>query len=111
MPAMGRRRSRNHGLPPHMAQKGEAFYYVTNEKPRRWISLGSDYGHALTKWADLEGQPLPETARTFLQISTWYELKVIPKKALRTQSPYRFYKTASDPLDFSLSGFSSAAEL
>lgn len=72
-----------------MAQKGEAYYYVTNEKPRRWISLGSDYGNALTKWAELEGQPVPETARTFLQVSTWYELKVVPKKALRTQRDNR----------------------
>lgn len=68
-----------------MAVKGNAHYYVTNDRPRRWIPLGSDYGEALVQWAKHEGQPVPETARTFGQISTWYELKVLPGKAPRTQ--------------------------
>jgi integrase len=85
MPAMGRRRSRNHGLPPHMAQKGQAFYYVTNDRPRRWIKLGTDYMAALVEWAKLEGGDLPDHARTFSQVAAWYELKVLPGKALRTQ--------------------------
>jgi integrase len=89
MAAMGRRRSRNHGLPPHMAQKGATYYYVTNDKPRRWISLGRDYVAALGEWAKLEGQPAPETARTFGQIAAWYEAKIVPKKALRTQRDNR----------------------
>lgn len=85
MPDMGRRRSTNHGLPPHMAKKGHQHYYVTNDKPRRWIKLGADYGTALAEWAKLEGQPIPETARTFTQIAAWYRLKVLPGKAKRTQ--------------------------
>lgn len=37
-----------------MARKGEALYYVTNDRPRRWIPLGSDLNHARRLWADLE---------------------------------------------------------
>jgi integrase len=84
MAAMGRRRSRNHGLPPHMAQKGQAFYYVTN-RPRRWLPLGTDYMVALTAWAKHEGGEVPEHARTFSQVAAWYELKVLPGKAKRTR--------------------------
>lgn len=85
MPAMGRRRSTNHGLPPHMAQKGRSFYYVTNDRPRRWLPLGSDYVAALIAWAKHEGEPVPETARTLSQVIAWYKVKVLPGKALRTQ--------------------------
>lgn len=37
-----------------MARKGAAYYYVTNEKPRRWIPLGTDLNRARRLWADLE---------------------------------------------------------
>lgn len=85
MPTMGRRRTRNHGLPPHMGQKGKAYYYVTNDRPRRWIPLGSDYVAALIAWAKHEGEPVPETARTLSQVIAWYRVKVLPGKSLRTQ--------------------------
>jgi integrase len=85
MAAMGRRRTTHHGLPPHMAQKGESYYYVKNGKPRVWLPLGNDYPIALGKWAVLEGQPIPEAARTFSQIAAWYTKDVIPDKAPRTQ--------------------------
>lgn len=51
---MGRRRSRDFDLPPRMARKGAAYYYVTNESPRRWIPLGTDLNRARRRWADLE---------------------------------------------------------
>lgn len=82
---MGRRRSRNHGLPPHMAQKGQSYYYVTNDKPRKWLALGNDYPRALAGWAKLEGQPIPDSARTFSQIAAWYRKDALPEKAPRTQ--------------------------
>lgn len=85
MPAMGRRRSTNHGLPPHMAQKGRNYYYVANGTPRRWIALGDDYGKALHAWAIHEGGTVPECARTLKQIIAWYKEEELPKKALRTQ--------------------------
>src|SRR5258708_2195407 len=89
MPAMGRRRSTHHGLPPHMARKGQAYYYVTNPPKRRWLPLGSDYPVALGLWAKHEGGPVPETARTFTQIAAWYEVEILPGKALRTQDDNR----------------------
>lgn len=85
MPAMGRRRTIHHGLPPHMAQKGRSYYYVTNDKPRRWLPLGDDYPKALAGWAKHEGQPIPDSARTFSQIAAWYRKDVIPDKAPRTR--------------------------
>lgn len=73
---MGRRRSTNHGLPPHMARKGQSYYYVTNDKPRRWISLGRDLAIALAAWARHEGQPIPDTARTLTQVGVLYMIEV-----------------------------------
>jgi integrase len=84
MAAMGRRRTRNLGLPPHMAQKGRSFYYVMNS-PRRWIPLGDDWPAALAAWAKLEGEPTPESARTFSQVAAWYRKDELPKKAPRTR--------------------------
>lgn len=89
MPAMGRRRTAHHGLPPHMAQKGRSYYYVTNDKPRRWLPLGDDFAKALHKWAVHEGEPVPETARTLTQIAAWYRKDALPGKALRTQRDNR----------------------
>lgn len=58
---MGRRRSKDFDLPPHMARKGAAFYYVTNDRPRRWIPLGTDLNRARRLWLDLECAPVAET--------------------------------------------------
>ena len=56
-PLMGRKRTRNHDLPPHMARKGRHYYYVCN-KPRTWIPLGSDLARAKRQWAELEAPSL-----------------------------------------------------
>ena len=85
MRRMGRRRTTHHGLPPHMAQKGRSYYYVTNDKPRRWLPLGDDFPRALAEWAKHEGEPIPETARTLTQIAGWYRKDVMLKKSSRTQ--------------------------
>lgn len=53
---LGRKRTRNHDLPPRMARKGAHYYYVCN-KPRRWIPLGIDLAAAKRKWAELEQGP------------------------------------------------------
>jgi integrase len=75
MPRMGRRRTRNLGLPPHMRQAGKAFYYDTQARPRKWIPLGSDYAKALAAWARLEGRPVPVQAETFAALAKWYRQK------------------------------------
>jgi integrase len=75
---MGRRRTRDHGLPPHMAKKGRSYYYVTNT-PRRWLPLGNDWPAALAQWAKYEGKPIPEEARNFSQVAKWYRTEIIEK--------------------------------
>jgi integrase len=54
---LGRKRTRNFDLPPHMAMKGGRFYYVCNGKPRVWIPLGTDRAKALRLWAEHEAGP------------------------------------------------------
>jgi integrase len=55
VPAMGRKRTTHHDLPPRMARKGASFYYVSNGKPRTWTPLGTDRARALRRWAEIEG--------------------------------------------------------
>lgn len=64
---MGRRRTKDFDLPPHMARKGAAFYYVTNDRPRRWIPLGTDLNRARRLWAELECSVAPMTVAALLQ--------------------------------------------
>jgi hypothetical protein len=56
-PPLGRKRTRNFDLPPHMAMKGGRYYYVCNGKPRVWIPLGTDRARALRLWAEHEAGP------------------------------------------------------
>jgi len=71
--AMGRKRQSNHDLPPHMQIKGKSYYYVTNEKPRRWIPIGSDLAKARIKWAELENGPASSGSLARL-IDEWLDL-------------------------------------
>ena len=52
--AMGRRRQSNLNLPPRLHIKSGSYYYVTTDKPRKWIKLGKDKGEALRQWAEIE---------------------------------------------------------
>jgi hypothetical protein len=54
---LGRKRTRNFDLPPHMAMKGGRYYYVCNGRPRVWIPLGTDRARALRLWAEHEAGP------------------------------------------------------
>ena len=51
---MGRKRTQDFNLPPRMQRKGTRYYYVCNEKPRRWIPLGADLATAKRRWAELD---------------------------------------------------------
>ena len=86
---MGRKRSKSHHLPPHMAQKGQAYYYVTNSTPRKWIPLGNDLHQARLKWAELEREPIDTQDKTFAVIAERYRREVLKQKAQRTQRDYR----------------------
>jgi integrase len=82
--SMGRKRTKDHGLPPHMSRKGDAYYYVTSGKPRKWIALGKDLALAKKKWAEFECTVAP-TGPTFGEVAKVYKAKCIPLKAPRTQ--------------------------
>ena len=84
---MGRKRTSNHNLPPHMHKKGHSYYYVTSTGgKRKWIKLSADFAEALAKWAELEGsKPSGETVE---QAIDRYLVEVLPLKADKTQREY-----------------------
>lgn len=86
--AMGRKRTVNCTLPPHMRVRKGRYYYDTQAKPRREIPLGADYAVALVKWAELEGTGLQAatTQPTFGMAWARYRRDVLPGKAPRTQT-------------------------
>jgi integrase len=83
---MGRRRSIDLHLPPHLYRKGKCYYYDAGGKPRKWIRLGSDLNEARRRWADLEGREEDPEDRAFAVIARRYEREIIPQKARSTQT-------------------------
>lgn len=65
--------------------KGDRYYHVTSNAPRKWTSLGKDRARALLEWARIEGAEPDVSVRTFNVIAQRYELEVMPTKAVRTQ--------------------------
>lgn len=84
---MGRKRTKDHDLPPRMSRKGEAFYYVTNTKPRQWIPLGSDLAAARVKWAELENGPKDESMLSVL-VEEWLSSDHFESLAATSRSCY-----------------------
>jgi integrase len=82
---MGRRRSKNFDLPPHMRRKGLAYYHVAGG---RWTPLGSDRNKALLAWAQLEQTEPDESLTTFSVVATRYKRDELPRKAPSTQEEY-----------------------
>lgn len=86
---MGRKRSKNHHLPPHMHQKGGRYYHVSSTGGKRqWTKLSHVYAEALAKWAELEGSSKPEVGETVGQAIDRYLIEVLPSKAPKTQEEY-----------------------
>ncbi len=83
---MGRRRTIDLHLPPHMRCKNGRFYYDAGGKPRKWIPLGPDLNEARRQWAVLEGQQEAPEDRSLAVVARRYEREVIPLKARRTQA-------------------------
>ncbi len=88
------RRPKNPNAIPRLRQRAQrsgavCYYYDTGAKPRREIPLGSDYGLAIVRWAELErdrsGQAKAEAVITFRYVAEAYRREVIPTKAPRTQ--------------------------
>jgi hypothetical protein len=58
-----------------------------SSNPRKKIHLGSDYGTAIFKWAELNRKALslPPTKPTFLDLKIKYIAEVLQLEAARTQ--------------------------
>lgn len=88
---MGRRSSRPEAIPRLRVRKllsGRTFYYYDHGgKPRREEPLGSDYGLAIKRWAEIHREAGDRAAAviTFRYVATQYRALVIPTKAPRTQ--------------------------
>lgn len=86
---MGRKPSKPNAIPRlRVRQRGDKAYYFYDHggKPRREESLGSDYGVAIRKWAELEREArIPTPAQvTFRWVADRYIAEVSPHKAART---------------------------
>jgi integrase len=88
---MGRKPSKPGAIPRFRARRQKSgavhFYYDHGGKPRRETPLGSDYGLAIKRWAELEhASDLPPPAiLLFRHVAEAYRREVIPTKAPRTQ--------------------------
>ncbi|ALS64920.1 tyrosine-type recombinase/integrase [Pandoraea apista] len=88
---MGRKPTVNTNLPPRMRARvrGKKTYYFFDAggKPRKEISLGTDYVEAVRRWSELEQTKAPTTpGQTFDVAATNYVAEVLPTKAPRTRS-------------------------
>lgn len=88
---MGRKPQNPKAIPRFRARKQKSgkvhYYYDCGGKPRKEMPLGSDYGMAIKKWAELEqtnDTRSPEII-TFRYVSDKYRVEIIPTKAPRTQ--------------------------
>ena len=79
---MGRRRTKDYDLPPHMMRRAGRFYYGRNQ-----IALGADFAAALRKYAEIHtGTP----ARGTFEMAVAEYIKIeLAKKAPKTQAEYR----------------------
>jgi integrase len=110
---MGRKRTVHTNLPPRMRLRirGKRRYYSYDlgGNPRREVTLGSDYVTAVQRWAELEmqGREVVTHIITFRVAAERYCIKVLPRKAARTQRDnltelgklYEFFDAPPAPLD------------
>lgn len=87
---MGRKSSKP-GAIPHLrvrVRSGRTIYFYDHGgKPRREECLGSDYGLAIKRWAEIERETNlpPPAVLMFRHVCDAYRREVIPTKAARTQ--------------------------
>lgn len=89
---MGRKPTKPGSIPRLRERKrGDTIYYLydTGGKPRKEISLGTDYGLAILEYAKLEksrvSQAIAQSVITFAYVAERYMLEVVPTKAHATQ--------------------------
>lgn len=91
---MGRISSVNRNLPPRMRARvrgGTTYYmYDTGGRPRREISLGTDYILAVQKWAELHEQEPTECITVAWAIAKYLASPQFDAVSLGTQADYRF---------------------
>jgi integrase len=87
---MGRKASSPKAIPRFRARKQKSgtvcYYYDHGGKPRREEPLGSDYGLAIKRWAELEHEstiPAPAVLM-FRWVAQQYMAEIAPNKAART---------------------------
>ncbi len=87
---MGRKPTVNLNLPPRMRARvrGKKTYYFFDAggKPRKEISLGTDYIEAVRRWSELEQTKAVVTpGQTFDVAATNYVAEVLPTKSVRSR--------------------------
>lgn len=91
---MGRKHSANLNLPPQMRarKRGDKVYYFydTGGRPRREISLGSDYVMAVQKWSELHVADAPVLPTVGYAIAKYLSSAAFSGLASGTQADYRF---------------------
>ena len=91
---MGRRPKKAHAIPRLRVRKqksGRIFYYYDHgidvDGKRKESPLGSDYGLAIKRWAEMEHEHTPSqhAILLFRHVADRYRAEIIPTKAPRTQ--------------------------
>jgi integrase len=87
---MGRRASNPNAIPRlRLRKRGDTTYYFYDHggSPRKEEALGTDYGLAIRRWAEIErdGAEKPQEVITFKYVSDRYLGAVVPTKAPGTQ--------------------------
>ena len=88
---MGRKPTRNTNLPAGMRARHRGaktyYFYDLGGKPRKELSLGTDYVEAVRKWSELEkSKTMPAPIVTFDTAANGYVADVLPTKSPRTRS-------------------------
>lgn len=87
--SMGRRRTKDFDLPPHMRRKGDFYYYDHGGKPRKYTPLGKSRPEAMAQWALLyaaeTGEVVAQADALFATAALQYRRKVLVTKARKTQ--------------------------
>ncbi len=97
---MGRKRTKDKGLPPRMYKRGEVYYHACwIDRKLKWTRLSANKAEALTLWAAIEGQstvPGEKTGTIGAAIAR-YEGEILPALRPRTQEDYhRILKALRD---------------
>lgn len=79
-------------LPPRMAYSHPAYYHrsytvVDGVRKQKWVRLGTDYGAALRKYAEIEAAR-DQDARDYRALWNAYKALELPKKAAATRKNY-----------------------